>query len=136
MNGVTQKHYMSCGVACVSYLTGVAYDEIAKALSPIKLNFSGFLGVELIDILKKHGLNYAGKQLKGDEAEGEFKIGDIVFIEKSASYWAGHFLVKSDKGWMDPWINLNSAKPWVTDAKSGFREKLPGKPGYLIYKIT
>ena len=125
---------MSCGLACVAYLANTPYSEVAKGEPPIKLSQIGYYCPELTAKLKKLGLNYAWKKLPENERDSNFSVGDIVFIEPSSSYWYGHFLVKSPQGWMDPWINLDYSRLNLANAASGFREKLPGRASYLIYK--
>ena len=56
--------------------------------------------------------------------------GTIVFIERSKKYPAGHYLVKTEKGWMNSWINF----PNISPTKSGFQKVLPGKAQWIIYQ--
>lgn len=56
----------------------------------------------------------------------------IVFIRRSSFYPVGHYLIRYNKFWMDPWINFLKEKE-VKKAKAGFRKKLPGKPIYGIF---
>lgn len=126
---------MSCGLACIAYLTSTPYDVLAKGQPSSKLYQSGFWRPELVEILRKLGYDYAWKRLAGAERDAEFEIGEIVFIEPSASHRFGHYLVKSPKGWMDPWINLDYSRLNLAEAESGFRDKLPGRASYLIYKV-
>jgi len=56
--------------------------------------------------------------------------GAIVFVERSKKYPAGHYLIKTKKGWMNPWINF----PNISSAKSGFQKVLPGKAQWIIYQ--
>lgn len=134
MQSVVQKHDMSCGLACVAFVTKQPYDKLAAEQFPAKLNWYGFLCPELVEVLKQSGLNYGWKKLPENERDGEFNNGDIVFIEPSPSHKGGHFLVKTEKGWMDPWINLDANHPDVSKAESGFRDSLPGRAEYIIYK--
>ena len=127
---------MSCGLACVAYIADTPYDEVVKGVPPAKLNQTGFYCPELTAKLKQLGYQYAWKKLPESERDNEFNVGDIVFIEPSASHWYGHFLAKSSKGWMDPWINLDYSRLVLAEAASGFRKKLPGRASYLIYKAN
>ncbi len=60
------------------------------------------------------------------------KIGSIAFIRKSERYLYGHFLLKTENGFMDSWIN----HPKINPAKADFRKKLPGIPQWVIYEIN
>ena len=55
--------------------------------------------------------------------------GVIVFIERSKKYPAGHYVIKTKKGWMNSWINF----PNIFPAESGFQKDLPGKAQWIIY---
>lgn len=135
MDSVTQKHPMSCGLACVAFLTHTPYDEVIKGEPPAKLNQVGFYCPELTAKLKQLGHQYTWKKLPESERDNEFNVGDIVFIDPSDSHRHGHFLVKSSQGWMDPWINLDYPSLNLAKAQSGFRDKLPGRASYLVYKV-
>lgn len=135
MDSVTQKHSMACGLACVAYVTRMPYDQIAQDQPADKLSKIGFYCPELAVLLNNHGKQYRWKKLAENERDNEFNIGDIVFIERSSSYPAGHFLTKSIHGWMDPWINLDFTKIDLAGAISGYRKTLPGKAEYLLYKV-
>jgi len=43
-----------------------------------------------------------------------------------------HNYYKSNKGWMDPWINFDSNNINLETAKAGFRKRIPGK---IIYAV-
>ena len=126
---------MACGLACVAYVANTSYNEIADKQSNVKLNKLGFICPELVNILKDLGFNYSWKKLSNKDSD-KFNQGDIVFIERSEQYSEGHFLAKKNDGWMDPWINLADKNSTISKAKSGFREKLPGKAEYLVFKLS
>lgn len=131
---ITQKHFMSCGLACVVYIVGKNYDELASLQSKKKLNSTGFYCPELVVLLKQYGYNYKWRKLSKNEKYPVFNDGDIVFIARSPEIPNGHFLTKTPYGWMDPWSNLAETKN-LQKAKSSFREKLPGEPRYIIYAV-
>jgi hypothetical protein len=132
MDSVTQKHDMACGLACVSFVTGVPYEQFTEAISDEQLNTIGFYCPELVELLGKNGLKYAWMQLPETETGRDFKPGDIVFVERSKQLPYGHFLTKTSGGWMDPWINLTGGSD-IAKARSGFRPSLPGRAEYLVY---
>lgn len=43
----------------------------------------------------------------------------------------GHYLIRFNNQWIDPWINLPNK-----NIKAGFRKRLPGKPIYGISCIS
>ena len=123
---------MSCGLACVAYIVGKNYDELASLQSKKKLDSTGFYCPGLVLLLKQHGYNYKWRKLSKNEKYPVFNNGDIVFIARSPEMPNGHFLTKTLYGWMDPWSNLAKTKN-LKKAKSSFRENLPGGPSYIIY---
>lgn len=135
MDSVTQKHRMSCGLACVALITKVPYELLVKSVTSEQLNDRGFYCPELVKLLCDNGFKYAYKKLPEAEQEIKFRIGDIVFVGRSKQLPFGHFLAKTLDGWMDPWINLPEEID-VSKAKSGFRTSLPGKAEYLVYPLT
>lgn len=134
--GVAQKQPMACGLACVSFVTGEPYDRICLGEPSTKLEQTGFTCPELVSKLAQQGQKYGWKKLAETERDSLFHVGDIVFVARSEALPEGHFLAKSSVGWMDPWINLDSARPLISEAVAGFREALPGQAEYLIYKIA
>lgn len=56
----------------------------------------------------------------------------IIFLKRSIDYPFGHYLLRVNSKWMDPWINLQKNKN-IKDASSGYRMRLPGKPIYAVF---
>lgn len=135
IRGVPQRHPMSCGLACVAYITGEPYEVIVDGEPQAKLEEAGFLCPELVEKLAKHGQSYGWRKLEESERDGDFEVGDIVFVERSSTLPGGHFLAKSTEGWMDPWINFDLARPFAAEAEAGFRATLPGRAEWLIYML-
>ena len=81
MKSVAQKHPMSCGIACVSFIAKIPYDSVVVGKPDNKLNDIGFYCPELVEYLKGYGRNYKWEKLsKGDPPNADFSSGDIVFI--------------------------------------------------------
>ena len=57
--------------------------------------------------------------------------GVIVFLEKSEEYPMGHYLVRANDKWMNPWVNY----PEINPAKSDFEKATKGKVEYIIYPL-
>ncbi len=126
---ITQEHGTGCGVACVAFVLGISYQ---KALGLFKnpqhaWEGKGYYCKDIIEALKKAGLDYSYKQIT--ELPLTIKPGIIVFTEPSKNYPRGHYLAQTkDNKWMNPWINF----PHIAPAKSGFQDKLPDKPIWII----
>lgn len=128
---IAQKHRLGCGLACVAFLLNKDYQAIINPIFKIRAEKQGFYCKDLVKLLKKHGKNYTYKYIKKTLKKTIYKNNVIVYIKKSTKYPKGHFLVRSNKLWMDPWINFLYSKD-IKNAKSGFRIRLPGKPIFAL----
>lgn len=131
-NSVTQEDFDGCGAACVSFVTGVPYGKVVSLMGKRKAQNGGFLCKELVRALKKLGSTYQTRYLTPKISKKIYEDGVIVFIKRSKSYLNGHFLVRSNNLWMDPWLNY-SLDDDTLHAISGFRKRLPGKPIYALF---
>lgn len=131
--GVRQEDSMGCGIACVAFTAGKSYKGVKANLirNRRKALKQGYLCRELVEALKRAGLTYSYHYLKHIT---KYKDSTIVFIKRSKKYPCGHYLVKTGKGWMDPWINLCPDSD-VKNSVAGFRNRLPGKVSYIITPI-
>ncbi len=133
-----QKDPNGCGIACLANLLNRDYDEV-------KTDFENRFytidkGIKMFDIVKylnKKSLNYKSKffnqnkkyKLNVEEADCYSRIpGSITLIKKNEKYPIGHYLLKVQGGWIDPWYNLPDR-----DIEAGIRRKLPGNPWYVLY---
>ena len=134
MISVTQKDNFGCGIACLAYALKIDYDYLIKS-SRIKnqVENKGLTCRKLVEILKSNGLDYCYKYIK-TKTKKIYDEGSIVFIRRYKRYPVGHYLIRTNNIWMDPWINFKNQKN-VKKAKSGFRKKLPGEPIYVIFQI-
>lgn len=134
MNAITQRDPYGCGLACIAFLLHKEYREIIKFINHSKAKNYGFTCKELVSLLTRLGLNYEYKYLKPRLRSKIYSSGTIVFIKRSKRYPSGHYLVRCQDSWMDPWINF-STNDKLNEAKSGFRKRLPGKPIYALFMI-
>ena len=129
MSPVKQEDELGCGVSCVAFILSISYENALDLfINGIrKAKSQGFLCKDLVTVLKKAGLSYEFKYIKIKIRKKIYKENTIVYLRKSKKYPLGHYLVRSDNRWMDPWINFPSE-----DIKAGFRKRLPEKPIYSI----
>jgi hypothetical protein len=128
---ISQEEDLGCGVACIASLLNINYKKAIKIFGKRYNKFKGTYCNDIKHILNKKGLNYQyGKATPKTKKYLEVS-GTIVFIKRSKEYPVGHFLLKTQKGFMDPWINYPSINP----AKAGFQRKLPGKPQWIICEV-
>lgn len=124
MMAVVQEQGMGCAVACSASLLNISYKKALLLFKNRKGATScGYSCKEISDALRKKGKRYAVVHLKKDNAYLLKKNGTIVFIQRSKRYPEGHYLLKTKKGWMNPWINF----PNISPAKAGYSKKLPEK---------
>lgn len=133
-SSITQKHDFGCGVACVSFATGITYEQSVEKLGRDKAATVGFLCRELVAGLDDLGLNYETQYVTPKIKQRIYNEGVIVFIKRTKHYPFGHYLIRHDGLWMDSWINLPFNKN-LQQARSGFRRRLPGKPIYAILPL-
>jgi ABC-type bacteriocin/lantibiotic exporter with double-glycine peptidase domain len=126
---VAQEHSMGCGMACVASILKIKYED-ALELSNKKYAFRrGYYYKDLISALRKKGLRYKSAKVNTGNMKYMNKPGSIIFIKKSKKYPVGHYVLKTRRGWMNPWINY----PKINPAKAGFQKKLPGKAQSILY---
>ena len=132
MKNITQKHGYGCGVACVATILGCAYDTaLGKFRNPGNARSKGYTCREIVAALSRGGRGYGYCYLKPAQKHRMKNIGTIVYVAKSKRWPAGHYLVKTEKGWMNPWINF----PLIAPARSGFQSRLPGRAVYAIFPV-
>ena len=129
---ISQEHSLGCAVACVASRCGLAYREALGLFEQPELAWiRGFYCVEVVEALRRGGLNY---RLSGFIAEVHavelLKIGTIVFVSRSELYPFGHYLVRAAEGWMNSWINF----PEMISIQAGFQRSLPGAAEYILYE--
>lgn len=122
---------MGCGAACVAFVARETYDDIAVMLGKREATTRGFRLRELIVALSNLGHSYNAHRTDGTWRKALNRDGTIVFIERSARYPFGHYLVRYDNKWMDPWVNLVVNRD-IRHAKSGFRRRLPGRAQWIL----
>lgn len=128
---ITQEDDMGCGAACVAFAANKPYKQVAIFMGREKARTAGFQLRELVDALAKYGLDYRFKHVKPRMKRSIYHEGAIVFIRRSARYPYGHFLIRHNELWADPWINLVVDKN-LKHAKSGYRQRLPGKAQWAV----
>lgn len=136
-----QKDLKGCGIACIANLLNKSYDWVKEDFE--KKFYKIDRGVKIFDIvnyLKFHNLEYKSKffnqnkKYNYNKREGSkfSKIpNSITLIAKSEKYKVGHYLLRIDGGWVDPWINFVP----LGEAKAGIRRRLPGNAWYVLYPI-
>lgn len=128
---ITKESDYGCGIACFAFATRQTYQQAAAWLGEKQALSNRFWSRDLAAALNRYGLNYVSKYAKPHVVERMSLEGAIVLIRRSKDYPVGHYLIRHEGAWMDPWINLPSNNN-IIQARSGFRTELPGEAMYVI----
>ena len=129
MRLITQEAPMGCAIACTASLANLSYKQMRTYFDNgiIKEQTHGFYNRDIINALSNIKISAKAYGMK-KWGNKNIELGTIVFIERSKKYTAGHYLLKTKNGWMNPWINY----PHINPAKAGFQKTLPGKARWVI----
>lgn len=131
---ITQEYDYGCGIACFAFALKITYKEAVNLLGKEQSNSNRFYVKDLTDALNRNGLSYFSRYVKPHIRNNIYKDGSIVLIKRSKHYPTGHYLIRYNNLWMDPWINLPFEKN-IKKAESGFRKRLPGTPIYVLIPL-
>ena len=121
---------MGCSVACVASLTNSSYKQAQKLFEKNHSATRGYYLDEVVRALAKKGFNYKSGKLTAKTKKYLAKNGSIIFIKRSKKFPAGHYLLRTSKGWMNSWQNY----PKISPARAGFDRQLPGEVQYIIFQ--
>ena len=128
---VKQEDDFGCGLACIAYLTNKKYRQITN-LNPENLQratTNGYRGKFLADILNsldpesKWKTKYCGKTLNP-----KIPNNSIIYIAKNDKYKFGHYIVKTEFGFMNPFSNLTEVLGDSKKSVAKFEKKICGVP--------
>lgn len=131
---VVQLDKLGCGVACVASFLEISYDEAIFLFDNgnERAKTTGFWCKEIVEALSKKGVTTEYKYLKPKIKRLIYKTGTIVFVRKSKRDPAGHYLLRLNSRWMDPWKNFYQNKN-IEEACAGYIKRLPDRPIYAIF---
>lgn len=130
---IKQEDEFGCGIACVANLLKITYRQSLGLFSCgiSKAKNRGFLCSEICELLNKRNKSFDYKYIKSKLRSRIYKSGTIIFIKISKKYPSGHYLLRANDGWIDPWANFLKDGN-IKRAKAGIRKRLPGKAIYFI----
>jgi Imm-5 like putative immunity protein len=129
---ITQEHPWGCGVACVAYVLGMPYPQALALFTRDEDVTPGYHCPDIVDALAKGGLEYEWYEFHSYMSEADLPDNSIVFVRRCPTWTGGHWLVKTEDGWMNPWINLPST---IQAATSGFITCLPDVITHVVVPI-
>ena len=128
---ITQEFDYGCGIACFAFALEITYKQAVKHLGESQANSTRFWIKDFTAALNNSDKQYIAKHIKPSIMKTIYKEGTIVLLRRSKQYPTGHYLIRYNGYWMDPWINLPTVND-IKQAKSGFRKRLTGKPMYAL----
>ena len=129
---IRQEDEFGCGAACLAQVCGITYRTAVELLGIDKARSQGFYGRELEAGLRHFGKSYQFRYLKPRLRRHIYNPGVIVFICRSKRYPFGHYLVYTNCGWSDSWINMQHCTD-VQQSTAGVRKRLPGRAQYALF---
>lgn len=127
---ITQEFDYGCGIACYAFALNLTYIDAVNRLGKQQATSNRFWVKDLREALNNAGLRYTSRHVKLGTKQ-VYAEGTIVLIRRSKRYPTGHYLIRHNNHWMDPWINLPLSND-IAKARSGFRKRLPGTVMYAI----
>src|SRR5262245_25122966 len=105
VKAIAQEHALGCAVACVAFRCRISYSRALELFTTQEKAWTtGFFCVDLLEALARKGYQYEFAAFAHEQnAEALEKEGTIVFIGYCEEYPAGHYLVRGERGWMNPW---------------------------------
>lgn len=132
---ITQEFDYGCGIACFAFVSHQTYKQAETYLGIQQVESTRFWIKDFTAALNSAGLNYESNNIKPRIRSLIYQEGAIVLIKRSKRYQVGHYLVRHNNQWMDPWINLPQDRN-IANAKSGYRKRLPGAPMYALIPVN
>lgn len=131
-----QHDLNGCGIACLANLFDENYEDVRVDFEKnfYKIN-RGVKVFDLTKFLNSKDYKYSNKFFNHNnynriEAMNYASIlNSITLIRKNDKYPVGHYLLKVEDGWIDPWLNY----PSIDNVHAGLRNELPGEPWYVVY---
>lgn len=107
---VEQQDDWGCGAACIASLLGIGYSEAKQLVEAVKGKAVGAppRGLELWHIAI--ALRQRGVRVVADWDPPNIPNGSIVCIWGQGRYKDCHYMLRTPKGWMDPWYNLRKQR--------------------------
>lgn len=122
---------MGCAVACVASYCGTDYPAALRLFETDRHAWTrGFYCVEVVEALAKIGQRYTYEAFRSPK---HIKIlhtpGSILFLAPSERYPSGHYVLRVENGWMNPWVNF----PQMNPVRAAEVSDLEGEVAYVVF---
>lgn len=127
---VVQQAPAGCAVACVATLLGIDYESALGLFRDGRNRHftSGFYNNDIVKALGRKHMKARARHITKTSPGDIYKEDTIVFLKRGGKYPIGHYLLRRNNQWIDPWINF----PNINPAEAGFRKRLPAEVQYVI----
>ena len=99
-----------------------------------KKDTRGFTSKDITQALKRGGVTYRPRYV-GRENSPKIENNSIIYVPKCDYFLYGHYLVKIQNGYMDPFINVHDSDDDYTKARAGLRKILPSRISMKIIPV-
>ena len=128
---IPQEDNLGCGVACTAFAAGKTYREVRPLFDDKKILRDGVYSTDIVRVLKNFGLNYDFAKVNDENYHLTLLDNAIVFIPYSKSDPVGHWLVRYNGKYMDPWVNRHER--YNLNARADFVDELPSRPEWVAF---
>ncbi len=130
---VTQEHALGCAVACVASRCAISYQEALALFNRAEHAWTrGYYCDDIVTALARATLHYSFSAFHPDSHRLLLdRAGTIVFHEPCTEYPHGHFLLRTQEGWMNPWSNF----PQMIPVESAIQEKIGSALAYVVFEL-
>ncbi len=135
---VRQEDDYGCGFACIAYLCDIKYQDVKKYTdNPNKAKTGGYRCKSLADalnkIFKENKIDKIWKtKYVGKTKNPKIPNGSIVYISKNDKYKYGHYIVKTEHGYMNPFVNVDIVQGDSGKSKSEYEKEICGTASLII----
>lgn len=135
---VRQEDDFGCGFACIAYICDMNYQDVKKCTDNADKAKTGsyrckFLADTLNRIYKENKIEKIWKtKYVGKTKNPKIPSDSIVYISKNYKYKYGHYIVKTDQGYMNPFVNVDKVDSDVRLSIAKFERSMCGAPSLII----
>ena len=122
---------MGCAVACVASQCGLDYTQALRLFEQEKYAWTrGFYCTEVVEAFAKAGRKYDFAVFRASKHREILEVpGTVLFLDPSDQYPSGHYVLRIEDGWMNPWVNF----PQMNPVRAAVVHELAGKVGYVVF---
>ena len=128
---VPQENPMGCAVACVACQCKMKYQQALNLFDHPDFSWTrGFYASDVVKAFAQANLDYTFEKFESVKHAAQIKQpGTMIFTDANSRYPSGHYFLRLQKGWMNPWANFPQMQP----VKAAFEKSIDGHISYVIF---